>query len=249
MLNFDDLLDDEIRIRVGDRQVALRAEDLVDGLISEGYAPDSNDVFLDDELGAEPYFGPGRSGQAKLRAWRRKQFLEKQAKKKVEAERERKRAEPPRRRPKAPTPQWTGSAGRSRERLERTIRPREAPSSGAMETRLLTALAEAKLASRERLPRTPGAREPHLDRVAQDVIRRLGPKLARINKRLRLAANQTDATSEHRGIVGRADYQRRVLKMLATIMKDLPEDHPVRQRTARVLGNVLGPAGLVVSRK
>ncbi len=111
---------------------------------------------------------------------------------------------------------------------------------------MIGALASAKVRGASRKVRTKSCREPHLDRIAMDVEKKLAPGIGKITKQLRLAGTQRTATSEHNAISNRAAYRRRVLKMLARIVRQGSQEE--QSAAVRVLGNVLGPAGMVVTR-
>ena len=70
--------------------------------------------------------------------------------------------------------------------------------------------------------------------VANAVAKKLGPDLAMVNKRLRLAANQRTATSEHLNINNKTAFRRKVLQDLLRISATLPASHPIRQRIRKV---------------
>ncbi len=84
--------------------------------------------------------------------------------------------------------------------------------------------------------------------MARKLEANLDPKLKGINSMLNRAGVQRSATSEHNAISKRSAYRRRVLKMLAKIMQQCPDGHPLKSESVRVLGNVLGNAGMVVTR-
>lgn len=134
--------------------------------------------------------------------------------------------------------------------LERFVRAsgQKAGISGAQMESMLKVMAGAKATAAARQVRGVGGPQPHLDRVARQIEANLDPKLKAITLRLRRAAVQRGATSEHNAITKRAAYRRRVLKTLAAIMRQLPKGHPLRTQSVRALGNVLGSAGLVVAR-
>ncbi len=92
-----------------------------------------------------------------------------------------------------------------------------------------------KLAARKVSSGVAGGKDSLLaTTVANAVANKLGPDLAAVNKRLRLAANQRTATSEHLNINNKTAFRRKVLQDLLRISATLPASHPVRQRIRKV---------------
>lgn len=85
------------------------------------------------------------------------------------------------------------------------------------------------------------------DTVSRSLEKALAPRLKSILKGVDWAATQRTATSEHNAIGKRAAYQRKVMKLLKQIVDRL-QDGQGNAEQVRVLGDVLGKAGIVVAR-
>lgn len=73
------------------------------------------------------------------------------------------------------------------------------------------------------------------DAIVAGVGRTLDPRLRSINSMLSRAATQRQATHEHRQINRTSAYRRSVLRRLAQLAGRLPDGHPLRTRTIRVI--------------
>lgn len=256
-IDFEDALQDEMVFRVGDRQIAMREEQVGD---------------LDDELGA-PVSALRPDLLRKYKG--RKKKLKAQAKRAKRRRRARRAlgvfaGVPPGLMGgkggkggatfAAVVKKALGASGGKRKRKGVTWGPRTGPGitrpaarpaprmrGGDVENLLRQILAAVKVGRAQKRVKTKSTIEPHLDRLARQIERNLDPKLKKINTRLRASGTIRTATSEHNAITKRAAYRRRVLKSLAAIMK-APDGSPLRAESVRVLGNVLGNAGVVIAR-
>jgi hypothetical protein len=235
-IDFEEALADELVMRVGDKQIGIREEQV------------SDLEDLEDELGA-PVSALRPDLLRKYKARKRKLRRVRQAVGKLRkkgrptfASTVRKAALRAMRKPKRSRgATWgpvTGPAIRAAKAQVTT--------GSEVEKLLREILAAVKVQRAQKKVKTPSTLEPHLDKLARQIERNLDPRLKKINKRLRTAGTQRTATSEHNAITRRAAYRRKVLKNLATILKQ--KDHPLRRESVRVLGNVLGPAGVVIAR-
>lgn len=187
------------------------------------------DTLLDEELGAvEPYFGPGRSGQAKLRAWRTAKF-----RKKAEAKKARSSGGTKKR---APLEIIRGK-GRKRRYPTRKPKPtRDERIRGALEAGLPEKI-KAGLPDKPQIgsvdPRhIKLAREDALNAISKRFRADIMPKLNAIYKMVDQGSLQTSATNEHNVIMNTQAYRRKVLNDIARISARLPKGHPLRNKLA-----------------
>ena len=188
------------------------------------------DTLLDEELGAvEPYFGTGRSGQAKLSAWRKAQILKKKAvdKKAQSGGRTSKRAP------------LEVIRGKGRKRWYPTRKPKPTRGEklrGALEAGLPERI-KAGLPDRPQIgsvdPRhIKLAREDALNAISKRFRADIMPKLNAIYKMVDQGSLQTSATNEHNVIMNTQAYRRKVLNDIARISARLPKGHPLRNKLA-----------------
>lgn len=83
-----------------------------------------------------------------------------------------------------------------------------------------------------------GADNVLVGQVARAVNQKLAPELNQINSRLRLAANQRDATSEHLNINNEKSFRKKVLKDLLGISSSMPAGQ--RRANVRRIGIMSG---------
>lgn len=126
-----------------------------------------------------------------------------------------------------------GSAAKAA-KMRAMVQQQQGRSSLADKAALAAQLKPRIQAKSTRTPK-PGATDPAVvAAVAAKVNARLAPKLSKIDRYLKLAADQRQATYEHDVIKNTAAYRRKVLGDLMRLSATLPADHPVRQRIVKV---------------
>jgi hypothetical protein len=73
-------------------------------------------------------------------------------------------------------------------------------------------------------------REMLVDDIVKNLTQRLLPRLKKMDKRLKYAANQAKATDEHNIIMERNLFRQDVIGELKHLSQLLPSNHPVRRR-------------------